>query len=139
MSFPVKLTLAVLGIVAVAFALLFLIRDSDEEAIEKLLQRGAEAASKQDAEGVIALLSVRFKSTEGDHAWAVQRIRRLLSQGVGTVEVSPAGIVIDGEDASARVGLRAKAGPYGVGETRVDFRFRKENGVWKVTGAEEIR
>ena len=89
MSFHVKVVLAVVVLVAAALGLIFLLRSSDEEAIEKLLQDGAAAASRQDADAVIALLSKSFKSSEGDHAWAVQRLRRALAQPVGQLEVSP--------------------------------------------------
>jgi len=138
-SFHAKITTAVVVLLAAALGLLFLLRSGDEEAIEQLLKDGAAAASKQDAEAVIALLSKDFKSSEGDHAWAVQRIRRALAQPVGQIEVSPGGIEVEEGEASAKVRLRSKAGPYGIGETGYDFRFRKEGGAWKVISAEEIK
>jgi ketosteroid isomerase-like protein len=137
--FHAKVTVAALVLVGAAAALVFLFRSSEEEAIEELLRDGAAAASSQDAEAVIRLLSTSFKSSEGDHAWAVQRIRRALSQPVGQLEVSPGGIQVEGDLASARIRLRAKAGPYSTGEMGFDFRFRKEGGAWKVVSAEEIR
>jgi hypothetical protein len=139
MNFHVKVVLAVAVLVAAALAMIFFLRSSDEEAIEKLLQDGAAAASRQDAEAVIALLSKSFRSKEGDYAWAVERIRGVLKQPVGQLSVSPGGITVEGDEASARVGLRASAGPREMGRTSFDFRFRRENGVWKVISAEEIR
>ena len=139
MSFHAKITAAVVVLLAAALGVLFLLRSSDEEEIEQLLKDGAAAASRQDAEVVIALLSRSFKASEGDYKWAVQRIRRALAQPVGQITASPGGIEVEGEEASAKVRLRSKAGPYGVGETGYDFRFRKENGAWKVVSAEEIR
>ncbi len=139
MSFHVKVVLAVAVLVAAALALIFLLRSSDEEAIEKLLQDGAEAASRQDADAVISILSKNFKSKEGDYAWAVERVRGVLRQPVGQLTVSPGGITVEGDEASARVGLKASAGPREIGRTSFEFTFRKENGAWKVFSAEELR
>ena len=139
MSFHAKVTVGVAALVAVALGLIFLLRSSDEEAIEQLLKDGAAAASRQDAEAVVALLSKAFKSNEGDYDGAVQRVRRALAQPVGRIEASPGGIEVTGDEAFAKVRLRARAGPREVGETAFEFRFRKENGAWKVTGAEELR
>lgn len=139
MKFHAKVTVAALVLVGAAAALVFLFRSSEEEMIEQLLRDGAAAASRQDAESVVGLLSPSFKSSEGDHAWAVGRIRRALAQPVGQLEVSPGGIQVEGDQASARIRLRAKAGPYSTGEMSFEFRFRKEGGAWKVVSAEEIR
>jgi len=138
-SFHAKVVAAAAVVLSVAFGLVFLLRSSDEEAIEELLREGARAASLQDAAAVEALLSKSFRSSEGDYDWAVRRIRRALAQPAGQIEAAPGPIQIQGEEASARVRLRAKAGPYGVGEADFDFRFRKESGAWKVVSAEEVK
>ena len=139
MSFQVKVVLGVAALVGAALGLIFLLRSSDEEAIEKLLQDGAAAASRQDADAVIALLSRNFRSNEGGYDWAVERVRGVLRQPVGQLAVSPGGILIEGDEASARVGLKASAGPREIGRTSFEFKFRKENGVWKVISAEQVR
>ena len=112
--------------------------NGEEKTIEKLLEEGAEAAGRGDAEAVIALLSKSYQAPGQDYAAAVQRIRTEVARGKGlTVEPSGAQIQVTGEEADANVLVRVKAGPRPLGDFGLKLRLRKEGGVWKVVSGEE--
>ena len=140
MSFAAKIVAGVGLVMGAALVFILFFRTSDEAAIEALLRAGAEAAQKADADGVIGLLSPSYKSTGGDHAWAVQRIRGALTRSPGFVEVLGCAVqVIDEEKAQASVRLRGYLGKNELWRAGFDLRLRKEKGGWKVTSAEELR
>ena len=140
MSFQAKVAGGVALVMGAALAFILFFRTSDEAAIEALLRGGAEAAQKADADGVIAMLSTSFKSAQGDHAWAVERIRGALTRSPGFIEVLGCAVqVIDEETAQASIRLRGYVGKNELWRAGFDLRLRKEDGGWKVTSAEELK
>lgn len=139
MSFQAKIAGAVVAVVGGALIFILFFRTSDEAAIEAFLRAGAESAQKADADAVIAMLSTSFKSTQGDHAWAVGRIRSVLQRSPGQVQVLGVAVQVDGEEAQATVKLRGHLGANELWRAGFDFRLRREDGGWKVTCAEELR
>jgi hypothetical protein len=139
MSFQAKViggTAVVLG-AALLFILFF--RSSEEEAIEKWLRAGAEAAQTADADAVVAMLSLAFKSSQGDHAWAVGRIRGALQRSPGFIEVLGCAVQVDDEvNAGATLRLRGYVGKNELWRTAFSLRLRKEGGAWKVISAEQL-
>jgi hypothetical protein len=141
MGFAKKIILGVTLLVAVAASAVFLLGSSDEKAIERLVETGAKAAEKGDAEGVIALLSRSYQAPGQDYDAAAQRIRREISpqRNLGQIQVQGISIQVNGPDASVQLRVRARAGPYALGEMGFSLKLRKEEEGWKVTSAEEIR
>lgn len=140
MNFYAKVLLGVGLLLAVAMASLFLFRDSEEEVIERLLRGGAEAATRGDAESIVALLSTSYRTEKEGYDEAAERIRREIKRlGGGQVELLGAAVTVDGETAQANFRVRARAGPYGLGEFGMRLKLSKEASGWKVTAAEEVR
>lgn len=140
MSFHAKVVGGVALVMGAALVFILFFRTSDEAAVEALLRQGAEAAQKADADGVIALLSPSFKSAQGDHAWAVQRIRSALTRSPGFIEVLGCAVQVgDDGTAQATIRLRGYVGRNELWRAGFDLRLRKEEAGWKVTSAEELR
>jgi hypothetical protein len=139
MNFCVKVSAGVAALLVVALAAVFLLAGSDEKAIEALLEKGAAAAEKGDAETIVGLLSKAYAGPNQTYDQAAQRIRREIhpDRRFGQVSIVGSQIQVDGDQASVSFTIRAKAGPYGLGEAGFRLRLRKEDGVWKVTWAEE--
>lgn len=139
MSFQAR----IIGIVGAVMggALLFILffRTSDEAAIEAMLRDGAEAAQRADADAVVAMVSTSFKSTKGEYAWAVERIRHMLQRSPGQIEVLGCAVQVDGETAQATINLRGYLMKNELWRAGFDLRLRKEDGAWKVVSAEELR
>ena len=138
MNFYVKVSLGVAALIVLALAGVFLLSSSDEKEIEKVLQGGLEAAKEGNAEGVIALLSPNYKNGEQTYDGIVRRIRLAVSQRISPARLAGPAIQVSGEDADASVLVIV-----GFGQATQEFglrlKLRKENGVWKVTSAEESR
>ena len=141
MGFAKKTILGVMLLLAVATLAVFLLGSSDEKAIERLVESGAQAAERGDAEGVIALLSRSYEAPGQDYQAAVLRIRREISpaRNLGQIKIQGVSIQVNGPEASVQLRVRAQAGPYALGEMGFSLKLRKEPGGWKVTSAEEIR
>jgi hypothetical protein len=148
MSFYAKVLLGAGLLLAIALAGVYLLRDSEEEVIEKMLQGGAAAASRGDAESIVALVSKSYRTERENYEEATARIRREIKRfGGGQLELLGAAVTIEGETAEASFRVRARAGPYGIGEFGMRLQLRKEPvdpaqggpGVWKVTAAEDLR
>jgi hypothetical protein len=138
MRFQVKIIAAVVVVMGGALLFMLFFKSSDEQAIEELCRKGAEAAQKADADGVIALISTSFKGEEGGYDEICRRIRSRLVRSPGFVEVTSFVAQVDGENATATVGVRGYAGRNELWKTAFSLRLRKEAGQWKVTGAEEV-
>ena len=138
MRFQLKVVLGAVAVMGAVLLWLLFFRTTDERAIEELCRAGAESAQKGDAEGVIALLSASFKNSAGDHAKAAGLIRGQIPQLRGAVEVTSFLAQVEGETATATVGLRGHALGNELWRRTLSLRLRKESGAWKVTSAEVI-
>ena len=139
MSFQAKIAGAVVAVVGAALIFILFFRTSDEAAIEAFLRAGAESAQKADADAVIAMLSRSFKSPQGDHAWAVGRIRNALQRSPGQIQVLGVAVQVDGEAGRATVKLRGHLGANELWRAGFDFYLEKESDGWRITSAEELR
>ncbi len=138
MNFYVKVCLGVAALIAIAFAAIFLFSSSEEKAIQELLEEGLKAAEAGDAGGVIALLSPNYKNEDETYNDICRRIRGAVGQRISPAKMDGAAIQVSGDDADASVRVTV-----GALQFRRSFalrlKLRKENGVWKVTAAEEAR
>ena len=136
MSFYVKVIGGFVAVLLVALAVIFLFRTTDEKAIEQLLEAGLKAAEAGDAEGVIALISPNYKNGEETRDSIVRKIRQAVNQRITPAKLGGAAIQVSGDDADANVKV-----VIGALQLRREFgltlKLRKENGVWKVTSAED--
>ncbi len=140
MSFYTKLLGGVVVLVGVAVVLVLLFFSGEEGAIEELLKGGVKAAERQDAEGVIALLSKSYQAPGQDYAQACERVRRELKRierGM-TLDLEGAQIQVAGSDADAHVTVRFRVGTRVVGDVVLRLHLKKEAEGWKVTSAEEV-
>jgi hypothetical protein len=132
-NFYVKIIAGFVAVLLVALAVLFLFRTTDEKAIEQLLETGLKAAEAGDAEGVIALISPNYRN--GDET-RDSIARKTVAQRLPGARKEGAAIQVSGEDAEANVKVIV-----GLGQLKREFalklQLRKENGVWKVTSAED--
>jgi hypothetical protein len=135
-NFYVKVIGGFAAVLLVALAVIFLFRTTDEKAIEQLLEAGLKAAEAGDAEGVIALISPNYKNGEETRDSIVRKIRQAVNQRITPAKLGGAAIQVSGEDADAHVKV-----VIGALQLRREFgltlKLRKENGVWKVTSAED--
>ena len=138
MSFQVKVIAGVGAVMGAALLWILFFRTSDEQAIEALCRKGVEAAQSGDVDGVVALLSTSFKNNEGDYAHAVGRLKGAVPQLRGALEMTSFVAQVDGDAATATVGLRGHALGRELWRSALAMRFRKEDGVWKVTSADVI-
>ncbi len=136
MNFYTKVIGGFVAVLLVALAVIFLFRTTDEKAIEQLLEAGLKAADAGDAEGVIALVSPNYKNGDETRDSVVRKIRQAVGQRLPGARKEGAAIQVSGDDAEANVKVIV-----GLGQLRREFglklKLRKENGVWKVTSAEE--
>jgi hypothetical protein len=136
MNFYTKVIGGFVAVLLLALAVIFLFRTTDEKAIEKLLEAGLQAAEAGDAEGVIALISPNYKNGDETRDSVVRKIRQAVAQRLPGARKEGAAIQVSGDDADANVKVIV-----GLGQLRREFglslKLRKENGVWKVTSAEE--
>lgn len=136
MNFYTRVIGGFVAVLLVALAVIFLFRTTDEKAIEQLLEAGLQAADAGDAEGVIALISPNYKNGDETRDSVVRKIRQAVAQRLPGARKEGAAIQVSGDDADANVKVIA-----GLGQLRREFglrlKLRKENGVWKVTSAEE--
>lgn len=138
MKFHAKIVLATAAVMGAALLWLLFFRTSDERAIEDLCRAGAAAAEKGDVEAVIALLSTSFRNSEGDYAKVCERLRGRISQVRGGVELKSFVAQVDGEAATATVGVRGHALGNELWRTTLSLKLRKESGAWRVVSAETI-
>ena len=138
MNFYVKVCLAVAGLIALAFAGIFLFSSSEEKAIQKLLEDGLKAAEAGDADGVIALISPNYRNEDQTREDIIRRIRGAVQQKISPAKLEGAAIQVSGDDADASVrviiGVLQFRRSFGL-----RFKLRKESGAWKVTSAEEAQ
>lgn len=136
MNFYVKIIAGFVAVLLVALAVLFLFRTTDEKAIEQLLETGLKAAEAGDAEGVIALISPNYRNGDETRDSIARKIRQAVAQRLPGARKEGAAIQVSGEDAEANVKVIV-----GLGQLKREFalklQLRKENGVWKVTSAED--
>ncbi len=136
MNFYTKVIGGFVAVLFVALAVIFLFRTTDEKAIEQLLEAGLKAADAGDAEGVIALISPNYKNGDETRDSVVRKIRQAVAQRLPGARKEGAAIQVSGDDADANVKVIV-----GLGQLRREFglklHLRKEDGVWKVTSAEE--
>jgi hypothetical protein len=136
MNFYVKVTLAVVVLIGLALAAMFLFSSSDEKAIQALLERGLKSAEEGDADGVIALLSPNYRNGSQTYDDIARRIRHAVSQRITPAKLDGATIQVSGDDADANVRVVIGALQFRK-EFGLRIKLRKENGEWKVTSAEE--
>lgn len=136
MNFYVKVIGGFVLLILAALAAMFFFRSSDEKEIEKLLQRGLEAAEAGDVEGVVALISPNYKNGDETRESIVRKIRQAVNQRITPARMDGAAIQVSGEDAEANVKV-----VIGALQLRREFglrlKLRKESGAWKVTSAED--
>jgi hypothetical protein len=139
MSFQVKVILGTVVVLGAALLFILFFRSTEEQAVEAWLRAGAESAQKADADAVVAMLSPAFKSSQGDHAWAVGRIRGTLTRSPGFIEVLGCAVQVEDEsNAGATLRLRGYVGGNELWRTAFALRLRKEGGAWKVSSAETL-
>jgi len=136
MSFPIKVTLGVVGLIGLAIAAVFLFSSSEEKTIQAVLEGALKAAEAGDAEGVIAMVSPNYRRESETRDDLVRRIRAAVSQRISPAKMDGAAIQVSGDDADASVRV-----VIGALQLRRSFglklSLKKENGVWKVTSAEQ--
>jgi hypothetical protein len=137
MNIAVKISLGVAGVIVIALAAVFLLSNGEEKAIEELLETGRKAAEEGNAEGAIALISPDYRNGDQTYDGIVKRIRQAVSQRITPVKMEGAAIQVSGDAAEA--GVRVIVGAF---QFRQEFglrlKLKKESGVWKVTGTEEV-
>ncbi|HZE98047.1 MAG TPA: hypothetical protein VE981_13540 [Planctomycetota bacterium] len=138
MNFYTKVIGGFVVILALALAIIFLFRTTDEKAIEKLLEQGLEAATDGEEEKVIALISPNYRNGEETRDGIIRRIRGAVKQRIKPARIKGSAIQVSGDDAAASVTVEI-----GMLQYRQTFglhlKLRKENGVWRVTSADETR
>ncbi len=140
MNFYANVSIAAAVVLAAALGLLFFLSGGEEAAIEKILERGAEAAGEGDVDALIAMISPRYKSVLDDYEGVVRRLRQELSRFRGSrFSVKGAAIRVDGEKAEARTRVKVSAGQHRMGDLIIRIAFEKEGGAWKIVSGEEIR
>jgi hypothetical protein len=137
MNFYVKVTLGVVGLIAMALGAIFLFSSSEEKEIQKLLEGGLEAAVAGNEEAVIALISPNYKNGDQTREQILHRIRWAVSQRISPAKMDGAAIQVDGEDADASVRVVVGALKY-TREFALRLHLKKESGAWKITSAEEL-
>lgn len=136
MSFQLKAILAFVVILLLALAAMFLFRSSDEKEIEKLLQKGVEAAEAGDAEGVIALISKDYKRGDETRESIIHKIRQAVNQRITPAKLDGAAIQVSGDDADAS--CKVVVGALQLKRAfALHLKLRREGNTWKVTSAEE--
>jgi hypothetical protein len=135
-----KLSIGVLGCVAAAAALLFLLRSSDQEKIEKILEECARAAERGDADRLLQHVSPTCRLADGDSSAVATRVRKELREPgrVGALELTSM-ISVEGEEADAKVHVRSRLMQNVLGETDFKLKLKKEGGEWKIVYVEEVR
>ena len=136
MNFPVKVTLGVAALIGLAIGAVFLFSSSEEKAIQAVLEGALKAAEAGDAEGVIAVVSPTYRRESETRDDLVRRIRAVVSQRITPAKMDGAAIQVSGDDADASVRV-----VIGALQLRRSFglklSLKKEEGVWKVTSAEQ--
>jgi len=136
MNFPVKVTLGVAALIGLAIGAVFLFSSSEEKAIQAVLEGALKAAEAGDAEGVIAVVSPTYRRESETRDDLVRRIRAVVSQRITPAKMDGAAIQVSGNDADASVRV-----VIGALQLRRSFglklSLKKEEGVWKVTSAEQ--
>ena len=136
MSFPLKVILGVAVLIAIAGAAIFFFSSSEEKAIQQVLEGALKAAEEGDEEGVIAVVSPNSRNGEQTREHIIRRIRGAVAQRIRPAKLSGAAIQVSGDDADASV--RVEVGALQYRRTfGLKLSLKKENGVWKVTSAEE--
>jgi hypothetical protein len=139
MSFAQKVIAGTVILVGIAAALIFFLRDSEEDRIDALFEAGVRAATKGDLEGIKAILSLDFESQEYDYDGVIGRFRKeFRDRRFGTARIAGSSINVDGKIAGATVRVEFLAGPRLLGETVFRVRLRKEEGAWKIVSADRI-
>jgi hypothetical protein len=136
-NFYVKVTLAVLALIALAFGAMLLFSSSEEKVIQSRLEEGLKAAEAGDAEGVIALLSPSYQNGGQTREVISKRIRQAVAQRITPAKLEGAAVQVSGDDADANVRVVIGALQYRR-EFGLHLKLKKENGVWMVTSAEEV-
>ncbi len=136
MSFQLKAILAFVVIIAVAFAAMLLFRSSDEKDIEKLLQKGVEAAEAGDTEGVIALISKDYRNGDETREAVLRKIRQAVNQRITPAKLDGAVIQVSGDDADAT--CKVIVGALQLKRAfALHLKLKREGKTWKVTSADE--
>jgi ketosteroid isomerase-like protein len=134
-----KLVLGVVGVLVLAALALFLLRSSDEKVIEALLQEGAAAAQRGDADAVMALVSKDYRNGDEDYAKIEAKIRRVVGQRTGMLEVGGVAVSVSGDVADASCVVRVMVLSKELGRFGLRTKFKREAGKWKVVEGEETR
>jgi hypothetical protein len=136
-NFYVKVTLAVVALIVLAFGAMLLFSSSEEKVIEKRLEQGLKAAETGDAEGVIALISPDYQNGGQTREAISKRIRQAVAERITPAKLEGAAVQVSGDDADANV--RVVIGALQVRqEFGLHLKLRKENGVWMIVSAEEV-
>lgn len=138
MRFHLKVVAGVVVVMGAALLWLLFFRTSDEQAIEELCRKGADAAQRGDPEALIALVSTSYKSDEENYEGVCARIRSRLVRSAGVVEVTSFVAGVDGDAASATVGARGSLGRNELWRTAFALRLKREPDGWKVVSAQAL-
>jgi hypothetical protein len=136
MSFPVKITLGVAALIAVAVGAVFLFSSSEEKAIQQVLEGALKAAEEGNEDAVIAVVSPNYRNGEQKREHIIARIRAVVPHRVRPATMKGAAIQVSGDDADASVRVEVGALQYRR-SFGLKLSLKKESGVWKVTSAEE--
>lgn len=137
MNFYVKVTLAVVALIVLAFGAMLLFSSSEEKVIQKRLEEGLAAAEAGNEEGVVALISPNYSNGGQTRELILKRIHQAVAQRITPAKLEGAAIQVSGDDADANVRVVVGALQYRQ-EFGLRLKLRKENGVWMVTSAEEV-
>ncbi|MFN3484493.1 MAG: hypothetical protein ACK44W_03300 [Planctomycetota bacterium] len=141
MSFPAKVAAGTAALLVAAAAAVFLLSPAGaEREIERRIREAARAAERGDAEAVVSFLSKEYRSGDQGYEEAVRRVRREVGRLGGRASLRVDGCAVDVQGAEAEALVRAGVwlGPRPAGGFELRLRLRREEGVWKVTAAEEV-
>lgn len=132
MNFYWKIGLAAVVVLAMALVALFLLPGGDEREIERLIESAADEARGGNAESVVALVSINYRSDTEGYEEVCARIRSAVASGrCRGLEIRDLQARVSGDSGSARFTIRK--GPHF--ERKIEADFRREAGGWRVTSA----
>ena len=137
MNFYVKVTLSVAVLILLALGGVFLFSSSEEKVIQKLLEDTLAAAEAGDEEKVIAVVSPNYRNGAETYDNIVRRIRWAVSQRFRPAKVKGSTIQVSDDDADVNVTVIVGALQF-KREFALHLSLKKENGLWKVTSADEV-
>lgn len=134
MSFPLKITLAVAGVILAGIALVAFLSNPEGTKIEEMMRQGVVWVRAGNAEGCISLLTAESTPMR-------EEMIRLLRQHVRPsrhkdLEIRSVDVKVQDAEAKAVVFLRSgeEDALYPNVDLRLEILLRREGDFWKVTG-----